>query len=446
VDAEGSLYVPPGSRARRAAEALAWLWRLGPILDSPARNAVGVGWLEDAPELETRSRDGGLRGAVVFAPRPGPDVGSVRPRRRVQGVARFGPGERVGGQFSLFDGGEAVVTSSLGVHAMAEGGLLAVGADPETSWGALQDYWVFPAVLDHLARLLERPLVLLPPLGWVRHDDLPGDAHIQLAGAAKPDRKVRAHVERMTAAFRDAGSVVNLAMSASGLVDGKETPLDEIWPTATEAIASGVSAGVIEPVCHGFLHLDTALFEQGEIDPREFRDLDEAESGRRIDLTSAWLERAVGAAPQTFVAPNWSYGPGTIDAAKKRGLPAWLPPAPGPIAVPGGARESLLSTLEGLHSLDYSPLARLAAAGVPPMVVIHGGLFDGRARNLRLPRDAGTLGRLFLRRDLQRVAGTPGVQWTGCGRVMDALAAHDARTWEGSKSSLGDGAVLVRRS
>jgi hypothetical protein len=38
------------------------------------------------------------------------------------------------------------------------------------------------------------------------------------------------------------------------------------------------------------------------------------------------------------------------------------------------------------------------------------------------------------------------VQWTGCGRVMDALAAHDARTWEGSKSSLGDGAVLVRRS
>jgi hypothetical protein len=444
VASEGSLYVPPGSRAKRFAEALAWLWRLGPILETPHAGAVGVGWLEDTVELSAMLDERRLAGAVVFAPRPGPDVGPVRPRHRVRGVAKFGPGERVAGQFSLFDGGTAVTSSSLGNHAIREGDLLAIGADPETAWGTLESYWVFPTVLAHLAELLERPLVLLPPVGWIRHDDLPGDAHIQLVGAAKPDRKVRAHVQRMTRAFRAAGAKVNLAVSARGLVDGEEAPLDEIWPAATSAIADGVAEGVIEPVCHGYLHVDTARLERGEVEPREYRELDGAEVGRRIDLTVAWQRQALGAGPETFVAPNWSYGPGVLEAASARGMGAWLPPLPGPLAARGGAHESLLSTLEGLHALDYLPLARLAAAGVPPMIVIHGGLFDGRVKTLSLPRDSATLARLAVRRDLVRIPSLQGVRWIGAGRMLRAIQAHGQGEWEGSTAHWdGSGAALV---
>ena len=302
---------------------------------------------------------------------------------------------------------------------------------------------MYPTVLSHLAELLDRPLVLLPPVGWIRHDDLPGDAHIQLAGAAKPDRKIRAHVQRMTRAFQNGGAKINLAISARGLVEGEEAPLDEIWPSATEAIADGIGQGVIEPVCHGYLHLDTARLERGELDPREYRELDPAEaagaSRRPWNGNTGRLARR----PRRSSPPTGATDPGFSRRGHGPGLAAWLPPLPGPLAADGGVHESLLSTLEGLHALDYKPLARLAAAGVPPMIVIHGGLFDGRIKVLGLPGDAGTMARLAVRRDLLRVPSIPGVRWVGA----PARCARSRRTpsaWDGSASSWGEsGAVLV---
>jgi hypothetical protein len=176
VTPTGAIFVPDGSRIARFGQALAWLWRLGPVLDSPDQAAVGLGWLEDGAELHSLVESGRLAGAAVFATRPGAPEGPMPSRARVAGVASFGEGLRVAGQFSVLHGGKAAVRSSLGVHAVREGRWMGLGADPDTSWGALEGFWVLPALADFMADVLDRPLVMLPPLGWVRYDDLPGSA------------------------------------------------------------------------------------------------------------------------------------------------------------------------------------------------------------------------------------------------------------------------------
>src|SRR4051812_34124162 len=104
---DAALYAPPGSAALPFAEAIAWLWRLGRVSPEPAPSAVGIGWLEDVEGLDGLLEAGELRGAVIFCPRPGPDVRWIPPRRRVAGIARFAAGFAARGQFPILDGGEA---------------------------------------------------------------------------------------------------------------------------------------------------------------------------------------------------------------------------------------------------------------------------------------------------------------------------------------------------
>jgi len=441
----GHLFVTPGSRMRKFAEAVAWLWRLGPVLDSPDRAAVGLGWLEDADELHAMVRAGELAGAAAFATRPGPDQGAVPSRARVQGIASFGPGRRVSGQFYVLGSGESAVRSSLGVHAIRDGRWMVLATDPEMSWGSLDGFWVLPALADFLVDVLDRPLVMLPSVGWVRYDDVPGTAYHQLLGTDKPDSAVRRRVEKATKLFADNDSCLNVAIAPRALVDGGEAPVDEVWPDAVAAIGRGVERGAIEPVCHGYLHLNTESWAAGEISPREFFNVDRKEADRRLDVALDWFERTLGARPRTFVAPTWAYGSGLIAALADRPLPAWVPAEPGALVAGGNGRETINSSMEGLVRLDYGPFGAMAESGLPPSVVVHGGLFDPRPRALRRLRELPTTARLVMRRDLFRFPWVSGVRWIGAGELLGRLYGHEQIEVRGNQISNPAGFDVVLR-
>lgn len=423
--AEG-IFVPAGSRMRRYAETLCWLWRLGSVQNSPDRALVGLGWQDEAPELRRMLRNGTLAGAAIFATRPGPGEGSMPNCARRVGVASFGSGRRVAGQFyTLEGGGEPVVRSSLGVHAVRDGSRMVLGADPDASWGALDAFWVLDALADFIVDVLDRPLAMLPPVGWVRYDDVPGTAYHQLRGRDKPDGRMRRRVERVVARFAEVGARLNVAVAPRALLDGREVVIDKVWPEAIAAIEQGARAGHLEPVCHGYLHLDTEAWTEGRISPREFENVSREEADRRLQVSLDWFSGRFGEARRTFVAPTWAYGEGLLEALAKLEVPTWLPPALEPLVVAHTARESVFSRMDGLVGLDYGPFGALAAAGLPPSVVVHGGLFDSRAKTLRDPRHVASTARLVRRRDLFRVPWVDGVRWIGAMELVDRMRAHD---------------------
>jgi hypothetical protein len=447
-EAPGSVFALPGSPVANFAEAVAWLWRLGPVVDKPHPDAVGLGWLGDSAEMEALVRAGKLAGAAVFATRPGPFDGALPSRARVNGVASFGPGQRVAGQFYVLNGangGTPVVQSSLGVHAVREQRWMVFGADPDTSWGSLDGFWVLPALADFLTDVLDRPLVMLPPLWWVRYDDVPGTAYHQLSGSDKPDAKVRRRVEKAARLFQRNNSKLNIALASRAFVDGDEVALDEVWPEAVAAIGRGIEEEAIEPVCHGYLHLNTDSWAAGEISPREFENVTRAEAGRRLDVAAGWFEQALGVTPQTFVAPTWAYSTGLISALAERHLPAWLPPAPAPLVASSNGRETINSSMEGLYRLDYGPFGAMAGAGLPPSIILHGGLFDPRPDMLRKVREAPSTLRLVLRRDLFRFPWVPGVRWVGARELLNRFEGHGQIEVQGDQISNPAGFDVVVR-
>jgi len=92
-----------------------------------------------------------------------------------------------------------------------------------------------------------------------------------------------------------------------------------------------------------------------------------------------------------------------------------------------GAKRDRSEILAGINRLDYSPLRSLAAAGLPPIVVLHGGLLDLRLTQLdrRSPGDLLALARLALRRDLVRLPALKGLRWLGAGDYVAALREHE---------------------
>ena len=146
-------------------------------------------------------RGGRLAGAAVFATRPGPGLGPIPSRARRTGVASFGPERRVTGQFPVLHGGSPAVRSSIGVHAVRDGDWMVFAADPDASWGTLDGFWILPALAEFLVDVLERPLVMLPPVGWVRYDDLPGTAYHQLLGRDKTETKVGRRIASLIRLF-----------------------------------------------------------------------------------------------------------------------------------------------------------------------------------------------------------------------------------------------------
>jgi hypothetical protein len=433
----GRLFARPDSPARRAAAALSWLWRLGPLLDDPAADAVAVGAAAEEGELRPLLESRRVCGLILFAP----DAG-----RRVEGVARFGPGQRISGAFTVLEDGRPAARSNLGAHAVREGRTLTLGADPATAWSELRGFWCLGALAPFLAEVLARPLPMLPPVGCIRLDDVPGTAQHQAEGKAHPDGRQRRRVEGLLRAYSAAGARLNIAVAARGLEGKEQVPLEQVWPRSVAALADGVRAGAFEPVCHGYLHLDTDAFASGRIEFREFASLSEREAGRRIDAALDWQERVLGRRPETFVAPAWAYSDGALAAAAGRGLPAWRRPELGSLLGDGTVRETVHSGLRGLHSLDYGPFANLASHGLPPTAVLHGGLFDLRMAQIRERRDAPTLARLTLRRDILRLPRVPGVRWIGAGELVRLLEAHDTIEVRGSEVDVGDAghAVLLR--
>jgi hypothetical protein len=436
LTAEGRLYCPRDSELAPFADGLAWLWRLGPRLEEPAPSAVGLGTARDAPELAALCAAGRLAGAVILAPGSGPATGVLPARRAHGGHARFG-GASADAAFTLFAGGDAVVRSTLGIHAVRERNVLMLGAGPDV-WGRLDAFWALETLARFLAGRLARPLVLLPSVGCLRLDDFPGTAELQLRGAAPSDARQRRRAAAMRRALERSGARLVLAVAARALRGDEEVPLHEVWPAAVAGIAAGVRQGQFDPACHGLVHLEPGAQARGEIDPREFAHLDAEEAGRRIDAAVAWLGEHVGA-PRSFVAPAWAYGRGAVPAATARGLPTWLAPEPGPLLRGTLLHETLATGLPGLHRLDYTPLRRLAAIGLPPTVVFHGRLLDDRLARLRATRDLTGAARLAQRPDLPRIIGLDGVRWLGAAELIEAYERHERIEVRGAEVVAPDG-------
>ena len=304
MSAEGRLYAAPASPARAAAGSLAWLWRLGPVLDEPDAAAVGFGTLEEADELRSLVEARRLAGAAIFAPEPGPPSAGVPARRSVDGIAKFGRGSKLEGPFTVFEEGTAAFASSAGAHAVRDGRVLMLAADPETAWTLFRGFWCLPALLEFLPELLGRPLVILPRVGCIRWDDVPGTAQHQAQGNAKSDRRQRMRVALARRVYASAGAVLNMAVASRALRGDEQVPLEKVWPRAVATIAAAVQDGTFEPVCHGYLHLDPDEWAEGRIEYREFAKLDEAEARRRLDYAIGWQTETLGRAPETFVAPR----------------------------------------------------------------------------------------------------------------------------------------------
>jgi hypothetical protein len=438
---DGRLYVPAGSPATGAASGLAWLWRLGPLLDGPDRRAVGIGAAGEAEELHAHVEAGRLAGAVVFADGPAAAAAPLPARRAATGTAAFDSDGALDGTFTVLDGGEPVVRSPLGAHAVRVGrATLVLGADPETAWTLLQGRWTLLALARFLPGVLERPLVLLPPVGCVRLDDVPGTAQHQVQGEAHADRRQLKRIRALARAYAAGGSKLNVAVAARALAADERTqvPLEEIWPESVAALADGVAAGAFEPVGHGYLHLDSDALAHGEIEWREFARLDEREAGRRIDAVLDWQEQTLGQRPTTFVAPAWGYSDGTLAAAAARGIPAWRRPEPGPLRSGNSIHETINSALRGMRGLGYGSFEALARLGLPPTPVLHGGLFDQRLYQLRAARDPVTFARLALRRDAVRLPALRGLRWLGAGELERLLSAHATIAVNGAEVQLGD--------
>jgi hypothetical protein len=439
------IFVPPDSPILAFARAIAWLWRLGPIVREPDPRLIGMGGSEEAADLHAQVRRGELAGAVIFTDRPGSDVGPLPGRARRRGVADFGDGDLVLGQFSCLTEGEAALRSSIGVHTTREERWMVVGADPTAAWGALDQFWVLPALAEFLVEVLDRPLVMLPAVGWVRYDDAPGNGQEVVKERTKPDAEWKERLEELRKLFGDAGAKLNIAISARTLRDEREVAIDELWPEAVRTIADGVRADVFEPLCHGYIHLDTAALKEDRIEPREFARMPFEEAERKLDTALTWMTETFAVGPSSFIAPNWAYGEGILKALDERGLRAWLPPRPGPLFEGINGRETMISTLEGLYRLHFGPFKRLAEVGYPPTIIIHGGLFDARFANLSLPRDALTYARLYRKRDLFRVPWTDGVRWIGAGELLDHLGRHDQiAVTDGSITAPSGTSALVR--
>ena len=343
-------------------------------------------------------------------------------RRTITGVCRFPGIGAIDEPFTVFGNGRAAVRSDRGIHAVRNGRLLAIGGGSD-SWGRLSIAVLLEALSAFLIEVSGHPLVTLPAVGVVRLDDFPGTAQQQLEKQAKGDRRQARRMRRIRRTFHGSGSVLNVAACARALDDGEVVPLDQVWPDAVGELRRGEQERSVEPVCHGFLHLDPDAHARGEVEFREFARLDRAETERRVAATLSWQEKQIGR-PATFVAPAWAYGDFALEVSAALGLAPWLKPKPGPLLEGTALRETLIDGPPGLHHLDYGPLAALARLGLPPTIVMHGALLDNRLDSLRRPRDLFALARLAARRDIDRLPEVPGLRWIGAAKYARLMRLH----------------------
>lgn len=408
------------------AETLCWLWRFGPPSTEVAGRTLAIGGAADAARLSASVEAGELRGAVILLSEEG-GGGSSPAARKVAGRAGFSAGTRVRDEFILLEGEGDPLSSTLGVHALRRDGVLFVGFDPRRDWGRTSSFWAVEAIAGFFEETLSRPLEKLPPIGCLRLDDWPGTAQQQLQGTAQGDSEQARRMRKLLRRLSRKDAVLNAAVAAQAFDGDRVVSLDQVWPESIATLSEGVRDGAIEPVVHGLLHLVPEEAREGRIEFREFADLSEEEALERLETAVGWHRRCFGT-PRSFVAPAWAYSSGSVRAAAQLDLPIWRRPAAGPLLRGDELAETLIGELPGLDGLDYSPLQRLARAGVPPMVTLHGRLLDNRLPRLRGLRDLPARARLALSRDIFRLIRLDGIRWVGAGEMIDRLRGH-GRDW-----------------
>jgi predicted deacetylase len=92
--------------------------------------------------------------------------------------------------------------------------------------------------------------------------------------------------------------------------DGKLQRIADVMPRSIREFASGVRRGVFEVGSHGMVHLRHSPPEARDPDPREFLDLDEAETETHLQACESEIRRCFNTQGSGFVAPAWGYRPG----------------------------------------------------------------------------------------------------------------------------------------
>ncbi len=182
VSRGGSSVWRPGSRMRRFAEAVSWLWRLGPVSEGPRRGrsrSAGTTRLESArPDAVNAARWRRRRSSPTG---PGRIGGRVPSRARRDRRRRVRTGWRSRGSSSA-SRREAAVSSSLGVHATREEQDDGLRRRPGGQLGCSRRLLGVAGAGRPSSRDLGRRLAALPPIGLVRYDDIPGTAYHQKIG------------------------------------------------------------------------------------------------------------------------------------------------------------------------------------------------------------------------------------------------------------------------
>ena len=213
-----------------------------------------------------------------------------------------------------------------------------------------------------------------------------------MEGRAKGDAQQSKRIRALAGHLRDEHAVLNVAVCAEALEERRRVPLEQVWPDSVDALREGIEMGAYETILHGLLHLNPEALERGEVEYTEFARLDAATAGEHLDRALDWQSRKL-TRPTVFVAPAWAYGPAADAEGAERGLVRWYRARPGPLLDKGRFYETLIGELLGLYKLDYSPLVRLAALGIPPVIAMHGALLDGRLASLKANREVVLLAR-----------------------------------------------------
>lgn len=189
---------------------------------------------------------------------------------------------------------------------------LLVGADP---WqlGAPSVPMLYKLLSNWLRHERGRGHHLPEPVAAMRLDDLPttGEEVRGKAITAALDRRRARTLKRLRRfALRTGARFTLMYASHCRALDGRIVGIANAMPCSIMEIKTGLEQGLFEVGSHGMTHLRDALQPEAPPDGREFADLDEEETERRLRASADEIARVFGIWPETFVAPVWAYRSG----------------------------------------------------------------------------------------------------------------------------------------
>lgn len=198
--------------------------------------------------------------------------------------------------------------------------VLLVGADP---WqlGTPSVPMLYAVLSNWLTRVRGRDHHVPEAVAALRLDDLPATGEELRAKplTAALDRRRARTLARLRRFALGTGARFTL-MYTSHWRDaaGRIVQISESMPRSVAELRAGLEQDVFEMGSHGMTHLREAPTTADMPDGREFADLDEEETEKRLRVSADEIVRVFGIEPETFVAPVWAYRPGVTKRVASR--------------------------------------------------------------------------------------------------------------------------------